>query len=295
MTPTFRRLGSPLAALVLALAAWACGGDGGTGGGEAGTEAAASGAASASSASSAELARRPGEPLEAATAEALGDVREATAGWERPDAAMADGYVLFWADPDGSEVRYVDGAVVNDDASSALDQSLDPTRPEILVYVMEGGGDGGRGGEGMDKVAGPAGWRLAAVEYALPKTEPGSTRPEAAMALFPELHPGDWREHPTRDELGLNVKWTGYGDCHYEGGAELTLVGGPGHTYLQLPPGAITGDSWDGPPVSPEACSPTFQGQELLWVHPRLWMLRAWIHRPNPEGVFRVRNPALGG
>lgn len=275
MTCTPRSSGPFLVAAAAALALAACGD----------AERSVDEAAASEGASGAEeLVRRPGQPLDSATASALSRVRAATARYERPEAAMEDGYVLFTADPDGRTVGYVDGAAVADDGTSALDQSLDPARPEILIYARDAGGEG----------AGP-GWRLAAVEYAVPKTEAGSTRPEAAMELFPGLRPGDWREHPTREELGMNVKWTGYGDCHYEGGAEVTLAGGPGHTYLQLPPGAVTGDSWDGPPVGLEACNPTFEGQELVMVHGKLWMLRAWIGVPNPEGVFRATNPRVEG
>lgn len=311
-TPRRRRphaAGPPtvLLALTAALAVFACG----DGSGSSADAAAAGGSSGASSpasgsAGSFEPVRRPGEPLPEATRAALDEVRAAVDPYRTPDGALEDGYVLFSAPPSGTRIAYIDSAAVGPDGASELDQELEPTRPEILIYRrvdVAGSGDGGgasageASGDGGE--AGPAGgasaWRLAAVEYAMPKTEAGSTRPDEALDLFPGLRAGDWREYPTREALGMNVKWTGYGGCHYEGGAELVLVGGPGHTYLRLPPGAVTGESWSGPPVTPDACAPTYQGQELLVAHSRLWMLRAWIAFENPDGVFRPTNPRLEG
>jgi hypothetical protein len=79
----------------------------------------------------------------------IADVREATAKYHDLDAALADGYVLFYVCTEEPGVGTMGQHFANLDLVGG-DPSIDPLRPEVLVYEPKRNGDG---------------YRLVAVEY----------------------------------------------------------------------------------------------------------------------------------
>lgn len=210
----------------------------------------------------------------------LAQVRRATAEYNDLRAATADGYVQFSPHVPGMGIHYVHSSAMNSDGSSALDDMLDPSSPEILVYV--------------DQASQSHQKRLVAAEYAIPKD--GEAPPENAVELFSGADAGDWHVHPSAHEFSmLGHDWTLHGECHYEGGLGVFLAENPaGDFVLWAPPTGAFG-SWSGT-VAPDQCPTSLGGDPLpplLIAHGKWWTLHAWVWMPNPEGVFHATNPRV--
>ncbi len=118
--------------------------------------------------------------------QALAAARAATARYHRVEVAEAEGYIVgspCVAHPDpkvgGMGVHYVNPALIGD-------PTLDPSKPEVLVYEPQRNGA----------------LRLVAVEYMKPKAMPG-TRPTLFGQLFEDgpmdtytLHAWVWQNNP---------------------------------------------------------------------------------------------------
>ena len=94
----------------------------------------------------------------------LASARKATARFNRVEQAEAEGYINLDFCEEGEGCHWLN--------PSLLDGEFDPTRPEILLYLREGDG-----------------WRLVAVEYAVPLS--------MSRGVAPEGFTGDadhWRE-----------------------------------------------------------------------------------------------------
>lgn len=209
----------------------------------------------------------------------LAQVRRATAEYNDLRGATADGYVQFSPHVPGMGVHYLHSSAMNSNGSSALDDVLDPSSPEILVYV--------------DQASQSYQKRLVAVEYAVPKD--GEAPPENAVELFSGADAGDWHVHPSSHELPLSDGWTVHGECHYQGGLGVFLAENPaGDFVLWAPPTGAFG-SWSGT-VEPDQCPTSLGGDPLpplLIAHGKWWTLHAWVWMPNPEGVFHATNPRV--
>lgn len=211
----------------------------------------------------------------------LASVRSATAQYQDVSTAVADGYAQFSPHVPNMGIHYLNDEAIGVNGMSALDRSLDPRAPEILVYVDDAPRSPQR--------------RLVAVEYAIPKE--GDAPPAQAADLFAEADAEDWHVHPSTHELPLSDEWTIHGECHYRGGIGVFLAESPdGDFVLWTPPTGPAG-SWSGT-VAPDQCPESLGEQplpELLIAHGKWWTLHAWIWAPNPEGVFHSTNPRIAG
>ena len=209
----------------------------------------------------------------------LAVVRRATARYQDVRKAVADGFVQFSPHVPGMGIHYLDDSAIGMNGSSALDHSLDPSNPEILVYVDDAPRSPQR--------------RLVAAEYAVPKE--GDAPPSEAVNLFSGADAGDWHVHPSVHELPLSDDWTVHGECHYRGGIGVFLAENPeGDFVLWTPPTGPFG-SWSGT-VEPGECPSAIGEQplpELLIAHGKWWTLHAWVWYDIPEGVFHATNPRV--
>lgn len=223
----------------------------------------------------------PSNQTTAAHQQELAQVRRALAPYNNLQASQADGFTQFSIHVPGMGVHYLTSSAIGAAGNSSLDESLDRTDPEILVYVDDAAGAATRNPQR----------RLVAAEYAVPKN--GASPPSKAVNLFTAADAGDWHVHPSRHDFGLPSSWTIHGECHYEGGLGIFLAENSSGFLLWTPAAGNVG-SWDGPPITAADCPATGPaGNPLLIGHGKWWTLHVWAWYPNPEGVFHPTNPRV--
>lgn len=220
-----------------------------------------------------------GPAQQATLSQQLAEVRRATAPYQDLKKARADGYTQFSIHVPNMGYHYLHESAISENKTSALDEELDRTEPEVLVYVDDAPQSDQR--------------RLVAAEYAVPKTS--EDPPEEAATLFSGADAHDWHVHPSVHELPLSDSWTIHGECHYEGGLGVFLAEKPGgDSVFWTPPTGAFG-SWSGT-VGPDQCPSSLGGNPLpplLIAHGKWWTLHAWVWFDNPEGVFHPTNPRV--
>lgn len=228
----------------------------------------------------------------ASVAEQLATVREATARYTDPKAAMADGF-----QPSGP---YVPGQgwhfIHQDRLGTAAENGPTLSEPPILTYFDTG-----------EKLV------LGAAEYAVPLPNPAGYTEESPPDLFDDSGSGEGGEGGESDEGdhghsehgggGMTESW------HTHASAQHFYADGSGS---RTDPSSITaGDlltrgRWAEIPgesgISPGdevTADWGFTGEETTRVvdiapppHPDLLTLHAWVHVENPMGPFAGMNPA---
>lgn len=209
----------------------------------------------------------------------LDQVRDATGAFTDAPRAMEEGFRIV-----GPPVRHVGWLFINlENVGQAFEGSVDITQPQLLTYTDE--------------------LELGAAVYAVPQeTEPPGTNPpdlfndeDADDVRVPEEE--GWGRHVSANHVFANTNEE-FDEEFMTQWAEGELVfDSPDSQFMDLtnwieihPAGDVEpGQEVDGPYEHNTRWEERVA--DIVFTHPDLYLLYAWIHAENPEGVFNTGNP----
>lgn len=206
--------------------------------------------------------------------EQLDLVEEATSQYDEARRAMEDGFRIV-----GPPVRQVGWLFINlENVGQAFEGSIDITQPQLLTYT----GD----------------LELGAVVYAVPQeTEPPDLFNDEAAGDVSVSEADGWGRHSSANHVFANAngefdeefmsRWTD-GELVFESPdspfMELTNWV-EHHPAEEIQPGQTVDGPFDHTTRWEERVV------DIVFTHPDLYLLYAWVHADNPDGVFSTGNP----
>lgn len=213
----------------------------------------------------------------------LDRVRKATSSFTDAQQAMESGFRIV-----GPPIRHVGWFFINlENVGQAFEGNLDITKPQLLTYTDE--------------------LELGAVVYAVPQeTEPPSTNPPN---LFNDEDAADvkvteedgWGRHESANHVFANsngtfdekfmTQWAD-GELVFESSDSqfMDLTNWvEAHPAGEVEPGQTFDAAWEHTTRWEERVA------DIVFTHPDLYLLYAWVHAENPEGIFNTGNPEFYG
>ena len=209
----------------------------------------------------------------------LDRVREATNSFTKARQAMKSGFRVL-----GPPSRNIGWIFINlENVGQAFEGNVDITKPQLLTYTDE--------------------LELGAVAYVVPQeTEPPRTGPPD---LFNDEDVGDvqvseedgWGRHESANHVFANTNGTfdqKFMDKWANGELIFDSPDSPfmditnwieAHPAGEVEPGQVVDGSFEHNTIWEERVA------DIVFTHPDLYLLYAWVHAENPEGVFNPGNP----